>query len=74
MQPILLLKMALFFSSLGVCITNIILLIAQSHLSIAQAGSSCKCLDMCTPMYTTLTFIIEALPSCYLCTAMLNEC
>ena len=53
--------------------TNIILLITQSRLSVAQASSSFNRLDMCTPMHATPTFITEAL-SCYLCTAVLHDC
>ena len=39
---------------------NILLLVTQSHLCIAQASSSFKCLDTCTFMYATPTFITEA--------------
>ena len=41
-------------------LNNIILLITCSHLSVAQASSSFNCLDMCTPMHATPTFITEA--------------
>ena len=40
-------------------LNNIVLLITQSHLSIVQASSSFKHLDMHTFMYTTSTFITE---------------
>ena len=41
-------------------LNNIILLITRSGLYVAQASSSFKRLDMCTPMHTTPTFITEA--------------
>ena len=56
--------MAFFFSFLVVHITVlsiILLLTARSHLSIAQASSSFKYLDMHTFTYATPTFITEAL-------------
>ena len=39
---------------------NILLLLTQSRLSIAQASSSFECFDTCTFMYATPTFITEA--------------
>ena len=44
-----------------VSLTGHILLITQSCLSVAQASSSFKCIDMCTPTHATPTFIAEAL-------------
>ena len=52
--------MALFFSSITV-LNNIVLLITRSQLSIAQASSSFKCLNMSTFTYATATFITEVL-------------
>ena len=42
-------------------LNNFVLMISQSHLSIAQANSSFKCLDMCMFTYTTPTLITEVL-------------
>ena len=42
-------------------LNNILLLITRSRLSIAQASSSFKRLNMCTFMYATPTFITEVL-------------
>ena len=42
-------------------LNDIILLITQSHLSVAQASSSFKCLSMNMPMHATPTLITEAL-------------
>ena len=42
-------------------LSNILLLIARSRLSITQASSSFKLLDMRAFTYTTPTFITEAL-------------
>ena len=42
-------------------LNNILLLITQSHLSIAQASSSFKCFDTHTFTYTTPAFKTEAL-------------
>ena len=56
--------MALFFSFLGIYTTvlnNILLLIARSSLSITQANSSFKHLDMRTFKYTTTTYKTQAL-------------
>ena len=53
--------------------TDILLLIVRSRLSITQASSSFKRLDMRTFMYATPTFITEAL-SCYASTAAFNNC
>ena len=39
---------------------NILLLLTQNRLSIAQASSCFKCLDTCTFTYATPTFITEA--------------
>ena len=50
--------MALFFFLSG--ITDILLLITQSHLSRAQASSSFKCFNMCTFTYATPTIKTEA--------------
>ena len=56
------LKTALFFIFSGITVlNNIVLTISQSHLSIAQASSSFKCLDMHTFTYATPTLITEAL-------------
>ena len=41
--------------------TNILLLITRSHLSIAQASSSFKHFDMRMFTYTTPTFVTEVL-------------
>ena len=65
MQTILFkLKRALFFRFLVVYVTvlcNIVLIISQSRLSIAQASSSFKLLVMPMFMYTTPTLVTEAL-------------
>ena len=54
--------MALFlFLSGKTALNNILLLIAHSRLSITQASSSFKHLDMCTFTYATLIFITVAL-------------
>ena len=83
MQTILFkLKTALFFNSLEVynyiTVLNImILLITQSHLSVGQASSTFEHLGMCTSMYTTSTFITEALRSIHLVTYVqlfYNDC
>ena len=51
-----------FFLQYLSSITYILLLLTQSHLSIAQASCSFKCsLNMCTFMHTTPTFITEVL-------------
>ena len=42
-------------------LNNILLLITRSCLSVAQASGSFKCLDTCTFMYTTPSFVTEAL-------------
>ena len=42
-------------------LNNILLIISQSHLSIAQASSSFKCLDKHTFTYATPTLITKAL-------------
>ena len=52
-------------------LNNIIVLITQSHLSIAQISSSFKWLDMHTSTSTTPTL---SAPSCYFTTAVLNDC
>ena len=41
-------------------LNNTVILITQSHLSIAQSSSRFKCLNMCTFIYTTPTCITEA--------------
>ena len=58
------LETALFFSLLVLQTTvlnNIIPIITQSRLSVAQASSSIKCLHTCTPIHATLIFITEVL-------------
>ena len=69
------LEKALFFSFLVVYVTNI-LLITQSCLSVVQASSYFKCLNMHMTMYATPTFITECsvLLLMYRCTVVLNDC
>ena len=61
-----------FVSLSGITVLNkIILLIAQSRLSVTQASSSFKRLVTRTPTYATPTFIIKTIR---LATSVLNDC
>ena len=61
-------------------ITDILLLITHSRLSITQASSSIKCLDMCAFTHAIPTFITEAfrlvtqVQLLLLMTVALNKC
>ena len=62
---------ALFLSGITI-LNNIILLITRNCLSLAQASSCYKSLDMYTPMYSTPTFVTEEL--CLVTYVVLNDC
>ena len=58
-----------FYSLVSQWYNNIILLITQSHLSVAQGSSSFQRLNMYRPMYATPTFKLKR----SVCIAVLND-